>query len=415
MNNNQRIQRNIIIVNLLHLKRYLPDKADQFAESLLDNLIDLVNDFINDPEKSDVNLPWVTSLINFYSNVGCFEVSNAFFQRIELAKLVKFYRAASLSYLVVFLQHFVCYLSLCEEHGEDIEKRKKMIKDVFLEIDLNNYVNSVNDNLQERLNIASKPGYTSDSKETMSSTISNIANYYYRASNLSNDDEVRLEIRSRVGEFYTKIDFELLGKMLEIQKKELGPVTRMINVMRKSGCDKALVEKMLYEIDFLRLANAYNDRPVSSCTQIGSFCKAYFYTKSLHKKWNEFFETIDFSKCFMKGGFNFLDNMLVLQILRDSFKKNTNALSKVLSYFDFEQVGLKARGKKSYPLNQLFRHLLSVNLTQRQYHQFIDAFGVEECRRHADDRDLLKILKICNYSNENLNNSGSTRIRREKN
>ena len=72
----------------------------------------------------------------------------------------------------------------------------------------------------------------------------------------------------------------------------------------------------------------------------------------------------------------------------------------VLSYFDFEQVGFKARGKKN--LNRLFRWLLIANLTKRQYQQFIDGLGIEKCKQLASDRDLQKIINRCNYSNKEL-------------
>ena len=403
---NRRIQLSMVALDLVYLKKDIPDEADQLAEFLLDKLVDLVNDFINAPEESDVDLPWVTSLINFYSGVNRFEISDAFFQRIELAKLVKFYQAESLSYLTAFLQPFVRYLSLCDQRGGSIERRDKIIRDVFQEIDLGNYASSVNDNLQERWAIVSKLGSTSENDVTLSSIISSVANYFYRASNLSSDDETRIAIRSQVGDFYTKIDFRLLGKLLEAHEKELGPIIKMINMAKKSGCDKVLIKQMLSELDFRRLANVYNDKPSPSCNQLATFCKSYLYTKSLHEEWIVFFKTLDFSKCIMNGGFSFADTTFMLQILTHAFNKNYYMLSKVLSSFDFGQAGLKARGKRNRPLNLLFRRLLSANLTEVQYREFIVGFGVEECRRLTNDRNLLGILKRCNYSNGELEQLG---------
>ena len=403
---NRRTQLSTVALNLVYLKKYLPSKANQKAEIYLDKWVDKVNDFINAPKKSDVDLPWVTSLINFYSGVDRFEVSDAFFQRIELAKLVKFYQTESLSYLIAFLQPFLRYLSQCEQRGGSIERRDITVRNVFQEIDLGNYASSVNDNLQERWAIVSEPGYTSENDVTLSSIISGVANYFYRASNLSSDDEIRNAIRSQVDDFYTRIDFRLLGKLLEAQEKELGPIIKMINMVKKSNCDKVLIKQMLSELDYRRLAEVYNDKPSPSCNQLATFCKAYLYTKSLHEEWYDFFETLDFSKCIMKGGFSFVDTTFMLQILSHLFKKNHYMLSNVLSYFDFEQVGLKARDKRNRSLNLLFRRLLSVNLTEVQYREFIAGFGVEECIRLTNDRNLLGILKRCNYSNGELEQLG---------
>jgi hypothetical protein len=404
---NRRTQLSTVALNLVYLKRDLPTKANQKAEIYLDKLVNLVNDFINAPEESDVDLPWVTSLINFYSHVDNFEVSDAFFQRIELAKLAKFYQAESLSYLTAFLQPFVHYLRQYDQRGESTERLNKIISSIFREIDLGNYADSVNDNLQERWAMVSQPEYTSENNETLSSVISSVANYFYTVSNLlSKDDEIHIAIRSQVDDFYYRINFRLLGKLLEAQEKELGPIIRIINVVRKSDCDKVLIEQMLSEIDFRRLAKVYNDKPSPSCNQLASFCKAYLYTKSLHEEWNDFFETLDFSKCIMKGGFSFVDATFMLQILTHIFKKNYCMLSNALSDFDFEQVGLKARGKRNRSLNLLFRRLLSAHLTQGQYREFIAGFGVEECRRLTNDRNLLGILKRCNYSNGELEQLG---------
>lgn len=403
---NRRRQLSMVALDLVNLKKDIPDEADQLAELLLDKYVSLVNCFINAPEGSDVDLPWVTSLINFYSGVGRFEISDAFFERIELAKLVKFYQTESLSYLIAFLQPFVRYLSQCDQRGENIERHAKTIRDVFQEIDLGNYASSVNDNLQERLAIVSKLGSTSENDVTLSSIISGVANYFYRASNLSSDDETRIAIRSQVGDFYTIIDFRLLGKLLEAHGKELGPIIKMINMAKKSGCDKVLIKQMLSELDFRRLANVYNDKPIYSRNQLATFCKSYLYTKSLHEEWIVFFKTLDFSKCIMNGGFTFVDTTFMLQILTHAFKKDHYMLSNILSSFDFGQAGLNARGKRNRPLNLLFRRLLSANLTEVQYREFIVSFGVDEYRRLVTDGDLIRLLKRCNYSKRELEELG---------
>lgn len=221
MNDNNRKQLNLIPLNLIRLKKKKPDETDYLAEYLLENLIVRVNDFINNRERSDVSLPWVTSLIDFYSNVSCFEISDAFFQRVELTKLVKFYQTESLSYLMAFIQPFVRYLRRCKENEGSIGKRKKMIRDVFREINLGNYANSINDNLQERWNIVSKPGYSSDNQETLSSIISGVPDLLYKASNLSSDEEAFHEIRSQSVIFIPKLILDCWVNYWKFKKKDL--------------------------------------------------------------------------------------------------------------------------------------------------------------------------------------------------
>ena len=97
--------------------------------------------------------------------------------------------------------------------------------------------------------------------------------------------------------------------------------------------------------------------------------------------------------------------MILLKLIK-LFKNDRYELAKILNRFDFKQIGSISRDKNEKKLNYLFERLILANLTEAQYCDFVDGFGGEECKRLANNRKLLELLKRCNYSNGELEQLG---------
>jgi hypothetical protein len=579
----------LIALNLVDDLKDSTFEANQDAEFHLDDLVYFINEFINSPEQSYVNLFWVTKIIEFYSKIDCFEVSNIFFQSINLNQLPKFYQAEGISFFYAFLQQVVHYFDQCYQHEGYTNRLDKIISNFFEEISLEKYANFINNYWLQKLERVSSPEYNSTDEINLSSVISGIVLLFYRAFNCVDDKDIKNAISSQVDVLFNKLDFKILGKLLEAQRKKIGPILKLIDAFAKSkqylfsweevpGNDnerlieflkqnfgigwvkkskiekindrtirisseinylllrlnvdkkkvylkidgfrteefsaetengklniyikikKDLIRPMIAELNFLRLARAYNDQEflfcwdnilddaeklqeyakglldylrdnkfgrtngaairksdddksisiithtnsaeimiderkehatlkfndgrihkltvkkengnfnvygVIGCARLAKFCNVYSYTKQLESEWKDFLKILDFNKCYyQRGGLNFADTSMILLNLIKLFKNDRYGLAKILNRFDFKQIGSISRDKNEKKLNYLFERLIRANLTEAQYCDFIDGFGGEECKRLANNRNLLGLLKRCNYSNGELEQLG---------
>lgn len=409
MHNMNNIERNTLSelrlfpLNLLNLKNIDIDWFNEESELYLDLAVQYINGYINTPENSKINLSWVTKIIDCYSYAEPLSVAKRFFDSIDLFKLVKLYRYETLNFLSSFLMPFKRFLNRLEPS----KYRDNIALSIFTNIELKSYSESVNKNLQNRLQRALLEKYSPESGVVLSSLIGNIPDIFYKSSNLVISEVDRDKIREQVTEFHSRIDFVSFGKLLYLHNKGIGTICRMVEMLRKSHCPSKVYIEIFKELDFKRLAISYNMNPISS-SRLTAFCKAYLSSKELTESWKIFFTTLDFGVIFaekdnIKKGFNFFDSVIILQILNRIFKDDKSLLKNILNDFDFSLIGGKAQNKKEKSLMLLIRRLKDVNLSSMQYKNFINALGLDECKRIYHDESLMFILnKKCAYSKEEL-------------
>jgi hypothetical protein len=270
-------------------------------------------------------------------------------------------------------------------------------------VDLRSYTQFINTSIQEKIVKVTKKDYTSESEVTWSSLIKNTANIFFRASNLTDNQEVRSAIRGKVSEFFSLLDMQMLGLLMEVLKKGIGPVTRVLDMLRKAHfTDNRLAQmQFLSGFDFERLALSYNQMPIGS-TSLASFCSRYLVSKSLSANWETFFSTISFDS---NVKFNFADSIIVLQVVTSSLRDNPDGLKRILSQLNFGHIGAAARGKNVRQIGDLMKHLTKTDLPTSTYRDMINALGIDELTRvvssdnyHAK-RHLYIVLKYkCKYN-----------------
>jgi hypothetical protein len=337
-----------------------------------------------------------------YAAIEPFEVADAFFSGIGLVELAKLFEGGRFS----LLNQFVTYLTHYLRRVNHPSRRNQLISAIIQKIDLEHYAQYINENIRERWEKACQPEYDSESAVALASNVTGVSQRILQMSSLAEDQSTKDSARAKLSSMYSQIDFRTWGKLLEAKKKELGPVRGILNAFRRAGGGKEQVVQLLSELDFKRLAMSYNQAPVGNVT-LSEFCRTYLSTKELLPEWKVFFETVDFRLIYRGGrqGFNFVDNTIIFQVLIQVFYGDETKLTEVLESFDFEQIGSKARGRKPRSVSQLFKHLEKTNLGRERYREFVEAFGVDECKRclQANDSYLPVILRYkCEYDDEAL-------------
>ena len=461
---NSRYQFYLIPINLQRRLKSDFEKTSRDAERYLDAFIRHVNHFTANPTNPLVTITWITNIVLFYANIGPSKAATAFFQSIDLSSLAKLYQKGekkeTSGHLLNFLRCIIDYSKRVESDHD----RTVLINSVFREIDLESYGHSIHKKIQAKLMIVNHPGYSSENEVTWASLIRGVANLFYKSSNLTNDEPSRRSIREKVSGFFSSIDFQSLGKLMDVQKKGIGPVVRVLDMVRKVPDERIRTSAQLSYLSglsFKRLAESYNRNPIGS-VGLANFCKRYSHTKeSLFSEWKVFFETVDFripfklahftkeeynkltndfpmakvtlehilksdndgirinisdlsdiqtsdlvseviNEILKRTGFNTTDLTMLFQRLNQIFERKDPMREKVLDQFDLRVIGLKIRGKTTKTFDQLLRRLNDLKLNDNKYGQFIEGFGMDECRRllHEGNHNIETILNRFSRWNE---------------
>ena len=454
-----RYQLYLLPITLLHKLKRDFEETSRDAEIYLDLFIRRVNHFTENPIDLLVTMTWITNVVHFYANIAPSKAATVFFQSIDLPSLAKLYQKEgnkeAASYLINFLRYIIDYSKSVESDHE----RTVLINSVFREIELESYGQSIHKKIQAKLMIVNQPGYWSENEVTWSSLIRGIADLFYKSSNLTNDEAVRQSIRDKVSGFFLSIDFQSLGKLMDVQEKNIGPVVRVLDMLRKvpdAQIRESVQLNFLSGLSFKRLAESYNRNPIGS-VGLANFCKRCSHTKELlFSEWKVFFETVDFRipfklahftkeeynefishfpiaketlehilKCDNDGirinvsdlsdiqlsdlgsevideilkrtGFNITDFTLLFQQLNQIFDRKDPMLEKVLDQFDFRVIGLKIRGKTTKTIDPLLRRLKDLKVNKNKYEQFIEGFGMAESMwlLYEGNQNIETILKKC--------------------
>lgn len=388
-----------IPLDLLRLQNYNPIEANREAEDFGDLYLSYVQRFSRSPQRSMVTLGWITNLLNFYSKVEPVTVADRFFSQIDVSTFPPLYPARSLSHLLKFVELMLDYI----KRLEPTDLRTSRLERLFNSVDLQPYAQFINTSLQEKIVKVTKKDYTSESEVTWSSLIKNTANIFFRASNLTGDEEVRNAIREKISEFFSLLDIQILGQLMELLKKDIGPVVRVLDMLRKAHFVNNQLAQMrfLSEFDFERLALSYNQIPIGGAS-LASFCSRYLVSQSLSTKWEAFFHTISFEP---NVKFNFVQSISVLKVLTKCLRNNPYDLQRLLLRVDFWHIGSAARGRNIIQIGDLMEYLTKTSLPVTKYRDMINALGVDELKRVASTgnqhirRHLLIVLKYkCKYN-----------------
>jgi tetratricopeptide (TPR) repeat protein len=290
------------ILNWLNLKKNLDSVVyvnyiNQSTKEFVDKYVEYVNLFISDPKSSPFTLGQVSSILKVYAGLELFQVTNSFFSRIDLVKLTERFQKES-SYSISALIALILPIHRYLKGLDSIEQQNELIKSILQEIELDLYAKYVNEKISEKWEKASSPEYTYESIETMASVLRTTSDYLLRLSMLTDDEEIRYSAKKKVSSFFSYIDFSRLGKLMETQRKEIGSVRGVVNMLRQQIFDKQTKklaqEQFLSELDFKRLALSYNNKPIGN-SSLANFCNRYSETKeTLSVNWEIFFDTIDF-------------------------------------------------------------------------------------------------------------------------
>lgn len=264
---------------------------------------------------------------------------------------------------------------------------------MFHVLKLNVYSNELNDKLNFKWSQVSKPNYILKDNASLATTIARVSEPFIKAAALLDNENEKQAILADVAAFNSAIEWKLVGKLIESYKIGFSPICKLIEMLRKSKCNKILINEMLSEVDFIRIALAYNNKPINNA-HLAIFCKVYLSKQSAALRWKSFFETINFHFIREKGSFNFADTSFMLQLLTQIYHDDRSNLSQLLEKLDFSTTGIKARGKDKIKLNNLFDRLLKARLTAYQYEQFLEGFGNEECSRIATNQYLNKMVRL---------------------
>lgn len=496
--------------------KFNPDAANDNAENNLNVYLNYANKYIENPESHLGKLGWITSIINLYCGIKRIDVANSFFQQIDLKSLAKLYQKETPSFLCNFLRHLSSYL----QKVDILFQRTVAVKSVFEELDLEQYASYVNNEIQKRWEILSnKPDLQSDKiacftkqeyanflerfpiaeeiigplekydnnklyiyidtsdisdrqkkyigsiydslikeyvDKTMGSIVQDIDKFSNRMCKLVEEKSIQNIIKLKVSSFCSKIDFSLLGKLTEAQKKGISPISQQLGKLK----NKQSSIQFLSEINFNRLAISYNKNPVGS-TRLATFCGKGSSLEPLLPQWKVFFQTLNFNIPFKLAhikkqeyrkiiekfsfadeilnrylvikdddicisvseiphdilgkevidellkycGFNPTAITLLFRTLQKVFERDTHKLRDIFEQFDFRQIGIRIQGKQLESIYQLLKRLKHLDLSKDQYRDFIDGVGVNGCRRLLNEgsKNLEIILRYkCRYSEKEL-------------
>ncbi|MFA7061486.1 MAG: hypothetical protein WC156_11815 [Pedobacter sp.] len=390
--NHKTVELEAAILSLATIKRSIPkDIFCQIVELHLPKLVQWTNTFINSPDTSYFKLSYICKIMGLLSDINPIDIADKYYNAIDIIKLVRLLQYESVSFVSNFLQNLIKYLSRSDHQNAEIAKNN--VSAIFIEIKLSSYSNELNDKLRFKWYQVSRPNYIFKDKDALTTTIARASEPFIKAAALIDDEIIKQAIMSDVAAFYSAIEWKMVGKLIEAYKIGFGPVCKLIEMLRKSKCNKIVLNEMLSELDFLRIANDYNNKPINNA-HLTFFCKVYLSKQTASLQWRTFFETIDFKFIREKGGFNFADTSFMLQLLSQIYRDDHAKLSQLLESLDFSATGIKSRGKDEVKLNNLFERLLKAKLTASQYAKFLEGFGSEDCSKIPNNKYLKKIIQL---------------------
>ena len=364
-------------------------RADQIfcktAEKCACIFADYVNNFAEHPDQSIVSTGWITNTIVIYASIDSVEISDKFFSNIDFACLTKTYQRIKVSFLKKYIEYLTIYL-----RKKPVELSNRMLNDVFKVIDLRDYTKDINIELERIWSVILKDSFTSDNESTLLRTISNIARCFFVASNLTNNSELRLYIRSKVTEFLTLIKLGLLGKIVEAKSRKLGNISTLLEMMKRAKCDKSIFIKYLSEINFKRLAIEFNET-LPSRSALKNFYTNYSKAKGLNVSWRIFFDTVDFHKV---GNLGYTDLSFLFDVLRQIYSNETDKVKSTvtnkINQLDFRHIGIRMQGKPERSLDKLFRNMLKFRIEPKNYRMLLDQIYGPNCDSLKQDSSAFR-------------------------
>ena len=321
-----------------------------------------VNNFAENPDQSIVSTTWITNTIVIYASMDPVKISDNFFDNIDFARLTKTYQRTKVSFLKKYIEYLTVYL-----RKKPVEFSNRVLNEVFNVVDLRDYAKDINVELERVWSIISKDGFTSENESTLLRTISNIARCFFVASNLTNNSELRLCIRSKVTEFLAVIKFCLLGKIVEAKGRKLGNISTLLEMMKRAKCDRSQFIDFLSDIDFERLAIEFNET-LPSRSALKNFYTNYSKAKKLNASWQIFFDTVDFHKV---GGLGFADLSFLFGVLKQIYsnepEKGKKIVTNKINHLDFRHIGSRLEGKQERTLDTLFRRMLKFRIEPENF------------------------------------------------
>jgi hypothetical protein len=400
VSNQQAAELRAAIISLDGIKRNIPnDIFRQFMERHLSEMVLWTNRFIHSPETSGLKISYISKIMGLLTDIHPIELAERYYDSIDLVNLVRLLRYESASFVTNFLQTLMVFLNRPDQKDKQMVQNK--IISVFHEIKLSGYSDELNNKLVYKWSQFSKPNYLPKDNASLATTIARVSEPFIKAAAALDDEDEKQVILSEVVAFYSAIEWKLVGKLIEAYRIGFGSICKLIEMLRKSKCNKVVINDMLTEVDFVRIARDYNHKPINNA-HLSFFCKFYLSKQSASLQWKSFFETINLQHIREKGSFNFADTSFMLQLLTQIYHDDRLKLLQLLEQLDLFDAGVKARGKDEIKLNNLFIRLLKARLNGAQYAQFLEGFGREDCLRLSGNRYFDRIAHVSGLKVQNV-------------
>jgi len=341
IDDNLKFQIRIIPANLLRIINYLPFQAEEDAKQFLNIFLEYTQRFLQNPKDSPIDINWIMMLIKFYSMIDSIEVSDTFLSKIDLPKVATLCEPSYFSSFSGLITYLISYLKKMNSAG----RAAALINSIFQVIDMKCYAIFINKNVEDKLLIVSQPNYASESIITWASLIKMTVSNIKRLSNLIEDQSTKDLIEYNIYSFFSNLDFGSLGTLMEAQKKGIGPVIGIIDLLKSApefDIKQMLKVQFLSKIDFKRLAISYNEKPISISNVI-EFGDTYFSTRVLEDSWKTFFENLNFH---LSDGFSYVNSIKLMRTLTVIMREEPYKFLAIMDKLGIEQIGRVAREKK---------------------------------------------------------------------